>query len=134
MDYAKQRTVFGNPIASYQGIQFELAEDFTKLEAARLLVYRTAWLIDKAQHGDKAARHEIPSAVAMVKSWVPHIAYDAINHALMWHGANGYTKECTIEMGLRGVLALLTGAGGTDNAMKLVIARSLLGEEFVHSS
>ena len=125
MDYAKQRVVFGKPIASYQGIQFQLADDYTKLEAARLLAYKAAWLIDKA------VKSEIPTAVAMTKLWVPHVAYDAINHVLLWYGAYGYTKECPIEIGLRGVLSLLSGAGGTDNAMRLTISRGLLGKEFV---
>lgn len=125
MDYAKQRMVFGKPIASYQGIQFELADDYTKLEAAKLLTYKAAWLIDKAVNS------EIPTAVAMTKLWVPHIAYDVINHVLLWYGAYGYTKECPIETGLRGVLSLLSGAGGTDNAMRLMISRGLLGKEFM---
>ncbi len=124
-DYAKQRTVFGKPIASYQGIQFQLADDHTKLETARLLTYKAAWLIDKM------AIQEIPSVVAMTKLWAPHVAYDAINHALLWYGAYGYTKECPLEIGLRGVLSLLSGAGGTDNAMRLTISRGLLGKEFV---
>jgi acyl-CoA dehydrogenase len=124
-NYAKQRVVFGKPIASYQGIQFELADDYTKLEAAKLLAYKAAWLIDKA------ARHEIPSAVAMTKLWVPHVVYDVINHVLLWYGAYGYTKECPIEIALRGVLSLLSGAGGTDNAMRLMISRGLFGKEFV---
>jgi len=125
INYAKQRVVFGKPIASYQGIQFQLADDYTKLEAGSLLAYKAAWLIDKA------VKRDIPSIVAMTKLWVPHVAYDAINHALLWHGAYGYTKECPIEIGLRGVLSLLSGAGGTDNAMRLTISRTLLGKEFV---
>ncbi len=125
VDYAKQRSVFGKPVASYQGIQFQLADDYTKLESARLLAYRAAWLIDKA------AKREIPSAVAMTKLWVPHVAYDVINHALLWFGAYGYTKECPIEIGLRGVLSLLSGAGGTDSAMRATISRDFLGKEFV---
>ena len=125
INYAKQRVVFGKPIASYQGIQFQLADDYTKLGAGRLLAYKAAWLIDKA------VKRDIPTMVAMTKLWVPHVAYDAINHALLWHGAYGYTKECPIEIGLRGVLSLLSGAGGTDNAMRLTISRTLLGKEFV---
>jgi len=95
------------------------------LEAARLLAYKAAWLIDKE------VKREVPTAVAMTKLWVPHIAYDAINHVLLWYGAYGYTKECPIEIGLRGVLSLLSGAGGTDNAMRLMISRGLLGKEFM---
>ncbi|MFB0567914.1 MAG: acyl-CoA dehydrogenase family protein [Candidatus Bathyarchaeia archaeon] len=125
MDYAKQRIVFGKPVASYQGIQFQLADDYMKLEAAKLLTYKAAWLIDKE------VKREVPTAVAMTKLWVPHVAYDAINHVLLWYGAYGYTKECPIEIGLRGVLSLLSGAGGTDNAMRLIISRGLLGKEFM---
>lgn len=127
VDYAKQREVFGKPIASYQGIQFQLADDYTKLEASRLLTYKAASLIDKG------AKHEIPTMVAMTKLWVPHVAYEAINHALLWYGAYGYTKECPVEIGLRGVLSLLSGAGGSDNAMRLTISRDLLGKDFVQS-
>ncbi len=125
MDYAKQRVVFGKPIATYQGIQFQLADDYTKLEAAKLLAYKAAWLIDKA------VKREIPTAAAMTKLWVPHVAYDVINHVLTWFGAYGYTKECNVEMGLRGVLSLLSGAGGTENTMRITISRGLFGEDFV---
>ncbi len=125
LDYAKQRVVFGKPIASYQGIQFQLADDCTKLEAAKLLAYKAAWLIDKA------VKREIPTAAAMTKLWVPHVAYDVINHVLTWFGAYGYTKECNIEMALRGVLSLLSGAGGTENTMRITISRSLFGKDFV---
>jgi len=93
--------------------------------ARRCLELAAAWLIDKA------AKHEIPSAVAMTKLWVPHVVYDIINHVLLWYGAYGYTKECPIEIALRGVLSLLSGAGGTDNAMRLMISRDLFGKEFV---
>ncbi len=67
----------------------------------------------------------------MTKLWVPHVAYDVINHVLTWFGAYGYTKECNVEMGLRGVLSLLSGAGGTENTMRITISRSLFGKDFV---
>ncbi len=120
MDYAKQRMVFGKPVISHQGVQFELADDCTRLEAARLLTYKAAWLIDKKD------KHKIPSAVAMVKLMAPHVAYEVINHALLWFGAYGYTEECPVEIGLRGVLSILTGAGGTSNVMRLAISKKLL--------
>jgi acyl-CoA dehydrogenase len=126
----KKRRVFGTPIGRYQGIQFQLAEDHAKLESARLLVYRAAWMLDQFYTGKPLDTGEINAAVAAAKLTAPTVAFDLIKDVMMWHGAYGYTKEAGIEKGLRGVASYMVGAEGTMNIMKLIIARELLGRDF----
>jgi len=131
MDYIKQRKAFGRPIASFEGIQFPLAEHYTDLESARLLTYRAAWMLDK-MYEDKSFTHlDVAQASAMAKLRAPTQAFSTLNEVANWLGAMAYTKECPIEMGIRGVRSYSIGAEGTMNIMKLVIARELLGSEFL---
>jgi acyl-CoA dehydrogenase len=129
VDRLKKRKVFGTPIGKYQGIQFQLAEHHTKLESARLLVYRAAWMLDQFYAGKPFGTGEINAAVAAAKLTAPTVAFDLIKDVMMWHGAYGYTKEAGIEKGLRGVASYMVGAEGTMNIMKLIIARELLGRD-----
>ncbi|MCG2767278.1 MAG: acyl-CoA dehydrogenase, partial [Anaerolineae bacterium] len=131
IDYIKQRKAFGRPIASFEGIQFPLAEHYTDLESARLLTYRAAWMMDK-MYEDKSFTHlDVAQASAMAKLRAPTQAFNTLNEVANWLGAMAYTKECPIEMGIRGVRSYSIGAEGTINIMKLVIARELLGSEFL---
>ncbi len=61
----------------------------------------------------------------------PHLAFDIIRDAMLWLGAWGYTKECPLEMALRGIMSYCIGAEGAKNIQRLVIARELLGKEFI---
>ncbi len=126
----KHREVFGTPIGRFQGIQFQLAEDYAKLESARLLVRKAAWVLDR-YYGDKGfGRDELNKAVATAKLIAPAAAFEIIRDVMMWHGAYGYTKEAGIERGLRGVMSYLVGAEGTMNIMKIIIGRELIGKDF----
>jgi acyl-CoA dehydrogenase len=66
----------------------------------------------------------------MCKYLAPHHALDTFRRVLLWMGAYGYTKECPLEMGLRGLLSYCIGAEGTSNVQKIVIARETLGREW----
>lgn len=131
MEHIKERQAFGRPIASYEGIQFPLAEHYTNIESAKLLTYKAAWTMDQMYKYQKATHYDIALAAAMAKLRAPIYAFAAMNEVADWLGAMAYTKEHPIEMGIRGVRSYSIGAEGTQNIMRLIIARELLGSEFL---
>lgn len=131
IEYLKERKVFGSALAKFEGIQFQVAEDYTKLESAKLLVYKAAWMLDRMYAENRFSHQEINRAVAVAKLAAPTAAFDIIKDVMTWYGAYGYTKEAGLERGLRGVTSYIVGAEGAQNIMKLIIGRELLGKEFV---
>lgn len=130
MEYIKERRVFGNPIAKYEGIHFELADDWAELEALWSLVYRTAWMMDKRYKEKRFSPLETAKMISACKLKTPNFAFDTFKNVMLWFGAYGYTKECPLEMGLRGIMSYCIGAEGTLNIQRVVIARELLGKEY----
>lgn len=130
MDYIKMRTTFGTPIAKYQGVQFKLAEHWTKLEAARLLAYRALWTYSRAIKGEKVGRFAVTRACAEAKLMAPILAFEAINDAIQWYGAFGYTSECPLRFALQGVRSYYWAEGAME-IMRIIVARELLGKEYV---
>jgi acyl-CoA dehydrogenase len=130
MDYIKEREVFGQPIAKYQGIQFDLADMTAHHEAIRTLVYKTAWMLDQKYKYGTFSALEVSKYLSMCKYLAPHHALDIIKRVMLWLGAYGYTKECPLEMGYRGILSYCIGAEGTSNIQKIVIARETLGRDW----
>jgi acyl-CoA dehydrogenase len=131
MDYIKERKAFGRPIGKFEGIQFELADDWAQLEALKSLTYRTAWMQDKRYKEGKLSPLEVSRMIAACKLIAPHFAFDVFKHVMIWMGAYGYTKECPLEMGLRGIMSYCVGAEGASNIQRTVIARELLGKEYI---
>ncbi|MFQ6073844.1 MAG: acyl-CoA dehydrogenase family protein [Candidatus Bathyarchaeia archaeon] len=131
MDYIKERKAFGRPIGKFEGIQFELADDWAQLEALRSLVYRTAWMMDEKYKRQRFSPLEVAKYISAVKLQCPHFALHTIEHVMIWMGAYGYTKECPLEMGWRGVMSYCIGAEGATNIQRIVIARELLGKEYI---
>jgi acyl-CoA dehydrogenase len=127
--YIKERKAFGRPIGKYEGIQFKLAEHHVRIQALRELTYKALWMYDREAQG-KASRFDVSMAIAMAKSVASQWAFDAINDVMQWQGAFGYTMECPDQKALRGVRSF-TLAEGTVEIMKLIIARELLGKEFL---
>ncbi len=130
IEYIKERHVFGSPLAKFEGIQFQLAEDYTKLESARLLVHKAAWMLDRMYIENRSGSKEINKAVACAKLMAPTVAFDIIKDVLTWYGAYGYTREAGLERGFRGVYSYIIGAEGAQNIMKIIISRELLGKEW----
>jgi acyl-CoA dehydrogenase len=130
IEHLKKRKVFSTPLAKFEGIQFQLADDYIKLESAKMLVYKAAWMLDRMYTDNKFSHTEINKAVAMAKLNAPTAAFDIIKDVLTWYGAYGYTKEAGLERGLRGVASYIIGAEGAQNIMRLIIGRELLGKEF----
>jgi acyl-CoA dehydrogenase len=128
--YIRKRKVFDTPLAGFEGIQFQLAENYLKLETARLLVYKAASLLERHYAGSPVNFRELNIAVAAAKIAAPTAAFDIIKDVMMWHGAYGYTKAAGLERGLRGVASYLMGAEGAQNIMKKIIARDILGKEY----
>ena len=130
IEHIKRRKAFNSPLAKFEGIQFNLAENYVRLESARLLVYKAAWLLDRLYSENRADHQEINKVVAAAKLSAPTVAFDIIKDVMLWHGAFGYTKEAGLERGLRGVASYIVGAEGAQNIMKLIIGREILGKEF----
>ena len=116
--YAQERRQFGRPIGSFQGVAFKIADMATEIDAARLPVYRAAWLKDQAK--------PYTTEAAMAKLYASEVAFRATNAAVQVHGGYGYVREYRVERYLRD--AKLTEIGeGTSEIQRLVIARNLLG-------
>ena len=130
MKYIKERKAFGRPLAKYEGIQFELADLWAEYEALRSLVYRTAWMMDQRYQEKKFSPREVSKYVSACKLMVPPFAFDVFKKVMLWLGAYAYTKDCPLEMGLRGILSYMIGAEGSLNIQRIIIARELLGSKF----
>ncbi|MCO6485099.1 MAG: acyl-CoA dehydrogenase [Saprospiraceae bacterium] len=121
--YSKERQAFGKPISQHQAIAFKLADMATEIEAARLLVYRSAWLKDQGK--------DYATASAMAKVFASETAMKATVEAVQIHGGYGYVKEYHVERLLRD--AKITQIyEGTSEVQRLVISRSILsGQPYV---
>ncbi|MFR3173305.1 MAG: acyl-CoA dehydrogenase [Clostridium sp.] len=115
--YMKERKQFGRPIAAFQGLQWMVAEMSTKIEAARFLVYKAAWLKENKQpYSVDAAR---------AKLYAAEVAMDVTTKSVQLFGGYGYTKEYPIERMMRD--AKITEIyEGTSEVQKMVISGSLL--------
>jgi alkylation response protein AidB-like acyl-CoA dehydrogenase len=116
--YALDRRQFGQPIAAFQAIQWKLADAATRIEAARLLTYRAAYL------GGRDQRTTRESSEA--KLYASEIAVRVAEDCVQIHGGYGFVKDYPAEKYFRDV-KLLTIGEGTSEIQRLVIARQLLG-------
>ncbi len=116
--YAKDRKQFGQAIASFQAIQWMLADSRTELEAAKLLVYRAAVA------ADGGARHS--AEASMAKLYASEAASRACSRALQVHGGYGYTREFPVERHLRDAKLCEIGEGASE-VQRVIIARHALG-------
>jgi acyl-CoA dehydrogenase len=131
INHIKTRKVFGRYLGSFEGIQFPLAEHHCNIDAVKLQTYKAAWMIDKMYKEKKFNHHDISKAAAISKLRAPIYAFQVFNEVADWLGAMGYSKECPIEMGIRGVRSYSIGAEGTMNIMRLIISRELLGKQYL---
>jgi len=123
--HAKNRVAFGRPIAQFQAISGKIAEDTTLIEMGRWLCYRALWLKDQGSTPTREA--------AMCSWWCPKSAYRIIEDALLIHGHAGYTDDYPLQQMLRDVVAFEI-IGGTEEAMKLIIARRVIGRGAIPDS
>ena len=117
LNYARERRAFGRTIAGFQAIQWKLADAATRIEAARLLTYRAAYLKDQGK------RTTLESAMA--KLYASEIAVRVADDCVQIHGGYGFVKDYPAEKYFRDV-KLTTIGEGTSEIQRLVIARQLL--------
>lgn len=117
LKYASNRRQFGQPIASFQGIQFQLSDIATEIEAGRHLMFHAAWLAQNGQPFSKEA--------AMAKLFCSELAMRATIKAIQVHGGYGYTKDYPVERMMRDAKICEIGEG-TSEIQRIVIARHLL--------
>ncbi|PWS27675.1 acyl-CoA dehydrogenase [Pedobacter yonginense] len=115
--YAKERKSFGKPIVEHQAIAFKLADMATQIEAARLLVYKAAWLKDQGLPYTQAG--------SMAKLFASKVAMDVTIEAVQVHGGYGFVKEFHVERLMRD--AKITQIyEGTSEIQKMVISREVI--------
>jgi len=117
LKYSAERRQFGQPIAHFQGISFQLADMATEVEAGRHLMYHAAWLAQRGQPYGKEA--------AMAKLFCSELAMRATTKAVQIHGGYGYTKDYPVERMMRDAKICEIGEG-TSEIQRIVIARHLL--------
>jgi len=123
--YAKQRKQFGKTISEFQAIQFKLADMATEIDAARLLVWQSAFLADRSLREDAGLRFTRESAMA--KLFASEVAVRVAEQAVQIFGGYGFIKDYPAEKYYRDV-KLCTIGEGTSEIQRLVIARQLLGK------
>jgi short-chain 2-methylacyl-CoA dehydrogenase len=114
--YALEREQFGKPIASFQAIQFQLADMAVEIDAGRMLVYKAAWLKDQGR--------EFSLEAATAKLFTGEVSHRVVNTALQIHGGYGFIEESPISRLYRDQKILEIGEG-TNEVQRMVIARHL---------
>lgn len=117
--YAQQRRTFGQPLIEHQAIAFDLAELAMEIEAARLLTYRAAWLVDNGQD-DRSVAHFL----SMAKAKASEVAVRAADRAVQILGGYGYLKDYAAERYYRDARQLMI-VEGTSEIHRLIISRAL---------
>jgi len=118
VDYAKKRETFGRPIINHQGLQWQLAEVTTQLEASRMLTYRVAEIIDSGENATVMAAH--------AKKFATRAAFEGLSTAMQIMGANGLLRENPLARQMSGARVTYY-MDGTTEIQNVVIGRSLLG-------
>ena len=122
LQYAEEREQFGREIGEFQAIQHKLSDMFTKIEAARLLTYKSAWAVDNDDDDTNLTK-----LASMAKEYASRIAVDVTNEAVQIHGGAGYVDDFDVERFYRD--AKITQIyEGTTEIQKNIIARELRGD------
>lgn len=116
LQYAHERKQFGHSLSQFQAIQFKLADMAMKIELARNMVYKAAWLKDQGRPFTKEA--------SMCKLYASEVCVEIANQAVQIHGGYGYMKEYHVERYLRDAKLLEIGEG-TSEIQRMVIARQI---------
>lgn len=116
-NHLQEREQFGKKLAQFQGLQWQLADKYTEMEAARLLILQAAW--------QKENGMDFGPAASMAKLYASEKANEVCYTALQMHGGVGYTREFPLERMVRDV-RITTIYEGTSEIQRLIIARSLL--------
>ena len=126
LEYARERQAFGKPIADLQAIQFMFADMAIQIEAARLLVYQGAWLVDQGNY-----QREQAALLSIAKTYATEMAVKVSSDAMQVMGAQGYMMDHPLERHYRDARQLMI-VEGTSQIQRVVIARALLERELVY--
>ena len=116
--HVMERRQFGKPLASFQATRFKIAEMATRIEAARNLYYKAAWMVDRGKPNSKL--------ISMAKWYSGEIAGRVVDEVLQLHGGYGYMGDYDVERFYRDA-RIVEIYEGTKEIEKLIIARSILG-------
>jgi alkylation response protein AidB-like acyl-CoA dehydrogenase len=116
LQYAKERKQFGRSLSQFQAIQFKLADMALKIELARTMVYKAAWLKDQGRRFSKEA--------SMCKLYASEICMEVTSQAVQIHGGYGYMKDYHVERFMRDAKLLEIGEG-TSEVQRMVISREI---------
>jgi alkylation response protein AidB-like acyl-CoA dehydrogenase len=119
LDYSRKRKAFGGPIAKKQAIAFLLADMKTKIDAARLLTWRAAWMLDRGMPMNKEA--------SIAKLFAADIAMDVTTDAVQIMGGTGYMRDEPVEKWMRDAKVMQIWEG-TSQIQRLVVSRDEIGE------
>jgi acyl-CoA dehydrogenase len=117
-EYAPQRVTFGAPLSERQTIQWWVADAATRIRAARLMAYETAWKLDRGM--------DVRSDVSMAKAYATEMAWEVLDHTMQTFGAMGMTKELPLQLLAQQVRTMRIYDGPTE-VHRWVVARELLG-------
>jgi cyclohexanecarboxyl-CoA dehydrogenase len=120
--HVMERKAFDRPLGSFEGVSFPLVEDYVRLESARLFAWEVLRRIEAGQRSDGDS--------ALSKMWANAVALEAVEHAMQFHGGEGYSESLPHEQRWRD-LRSGTVAHGSTEVLKIVAARELLGRESV---
>lgn len=118
LEYAPQRVVFGEPLSNRQAIQWWIADAYTRIKAATLMTYETAWKLDKGA--------DVRTDISSVKAYATEMAYEVLDHAMQMYGAMGVTKELPLSL-MQAQMRTMRIYDGPTEVHKWVVARNLLG-------
>ena len=118
LEYAPQRVVFGEPLANRQAIQWWIADAYTRIKAATLMTYETAWKLDR--------QADVRTDISSVKAYATEMAYEVLDHAMQMYGAMGVTKELPLSL-MQAQMRTMRIYDGPTEVHKWVVARNLLG-------
>jgi acyl-CoA dehydrogenase len=118
LEYAPQRVVFGEPLSNRQAIQWWIADAWTKIKAAKLMTYETAWKLDQ--------KADVRTEVSAVKAYATEMAHEVLDHAMQMYGAMGMTKELPLAL-MQAQMRTMRIYDGPTEVHKWVVARNLLG-------
>jgi alkylation response protein AidB-like acyl-CoA dehydrogenase len=126
LSFARQREAFGAPIARLQAIQFMFADMAIQIEAARLLTYQAAWLVDQGRF-EKGDAHRLSTAKAFATEMAVRVSSDALQVL----GAQGYMRDHPLERHYRDARQLMI-VEGTSQIHRVIISRALLDSDLVY--
>ena len=118
IEFAPQRTTFGQPLSQRQAVQFWIADAATRIHAARLMAYDCAWKLDQGR--------DVRLEISMIKADATEMAWTVVDHAMQCFGAMGMTRELPLHL-MASRLRTMRIYDGPTEIHKWVVARNLLG-------